>query len=48
MTVDWSRFRDKDRLRVTFEGTWDAYREGLRLDGNAPFSFYVSAPSPKP
>jgi len=42
MTVDWSRFRDKDRLRVTFEGTWDAYREGLQLAGPAAFTFYVS------
>ena len=30
MTVDWSEFRDGDRVRVTFEGAWrdDTYEGG--------------------
>ena len=33
VSVDWSQFRDGDRVRVTFEGTWD---EGdmFRFDGS--------------
>lgn len=29
MSVDWSQFRDGDKVRVTFEGTWED--DGIRL-----------------
>jgi len=39
MSVDWSQFRNEDRVRVTFEGTWE---EGdmFRFNGSATGCLY--------
>jgi len=39
MSVDWFQFRDGDRMRVTFEGTWE---EGdmFRLNGSDTGGLY--------
>jgi len=39
MSVDWSQFRDGDRVRVTFEGVWDA-GDALRFDGDGNLYLY--------
>ena len=40
MSVDWSRFCGGDRVRVTFEGTWDE-GDALRFDGDGNLYLYL-------
>ena len=34
MTVDWSQFRNKDRLRLVFEGEWRTADESATITGS--------------